>query len=83
MRDELEPKLLNVVDDDEGDLVVLLRDWLLGGKQAIELEVLAVGAASGEVDVHACLDPTLGGLFGIHSIASARRSPHNEVDRRD
>jgi hypothetical protein len=63
-----------VVDDDEGNLVVLLRDWLLGGKQAIELEVFAVGAASSEVDVHACLDPTLGGLFGIHSTASARRS---------
>jgi hypothetical protein len=34
--DELEPKLLNVMDDGEGELVVLLRDWLLGREQAIE-----------------------------------------------
>src|ERR1700758_237887 len=63
---KLEPELLNVVDDDERDLVVLLRDRSLRGEQEVELEVIAVSAPPGEIDVHAGLDPTLRGLVGIH-----------------
>jgi hypothetical protein len=37
--DEFEPKLLDVMDDDEGELVVLLGDGLLGAEKSIELQV--------------------------------------------
>jgi len=73
MRDELEPKLLYVMDDDEGNFVMLQRDRLLCGEEEIELEIFAIGVLPGEVDMHASLDPTLGDLVAIHSKGSACR----------
>jgi hypothetical protein len=45
----------------------------LGGKQAIELKILAVGASPSEVNVHACLDPAL--VVLLVSILRLRATP--------
>ena len=66
MSDEFQPKLLNVMDDDEGNFIVLLRQRLLSAKEEIKLQVVAVGAPSGEVEMHAGLDPTGLGLIVVH-----------------
>jgi hypothetical protein len=78
--DELEPKFLDVMDNDESDFVMLARERLLGSEQEIELEVVGVGAPAGEVDVHARLDPSLWVVAAVHRkvatypVANARLS---------
>jgi hypothetical protein len=86
MGDELEPKLLNVMDDDESNLIVLLRDRLLGGQQQIELEVVAVGAPPREVEMHAGLHPAFGeGALGDVVVVHAKppRGALRNAGRRD
>ena len=39
----LEPQLVDLVDDDEQQLVVLVRAWSLGAEHLVEREVAAVG----------------------------------------
>src|SRR5579862_438135 len=66
VRNELEPKFLHVVNDDEGDFVMLLCQRLLGSEQQIELQISAVGLPPGEVEMHAGLDPAALGLVVVH-----------------
>ncbi len=72
--DELEPKLLDVMDDDEGELVVLRREGLLGAEKSIELQVVAIGAPAGQIDVHPGLDAAFRSLVvASHSTTSGAR----------
>ena len=43
----LEPQLVHLVDDDEEQLVVLVRPRPLGGQQVVERQVVAVGEGGG------------------------------------
>jgi hypothetical protein len=68
--DELDPKLGDLMLDDEEHLVVMrgLGERALLGEESIEREVAGVAQLFGEVGYDACFDGALIGIGGLHLV---------------
>ena len=60
MRHQVQPQFLDVMDGDEQVFVVLVGERFLGGEQRVELQIVAIGHAPGEIDMDVVADAACG-----------------------